>query len=232
VRCIFVVMPNRTDRFSPRLVALAFLFPLVGCSRAKPPAPTSATPAASSSGPVAQAPSQQAIDASTAPLPAERPAAKPPTEGSPAAKPAAAKPPTEGPPAVTSATPTRPAPHVSVSPWTKPQDCSVYDTSPDYRGLSAQDRAHGRLTCETKEEFRAFVATRQACKAASDCGIVSGSCPFDCYVPIAKASEREVRAKLDALAARLDKAGNRCMYGCVGPPEVECVDGRCNAGHR
>jgi hypothetical protein len=129
-------------------------------------------------------------------------------------------------------TPPRSAPHARASLWTKPQDCRVYDTSPDYRALSAEDRAHGRLTCETKEEFRAFVATRQACKSASDCAIVSGSCPFDCYVPIAKAGEREVRAKLDALSARLDKAGNRCMYGCISSPEVECVDGRCDTGNR
>jgi hypothetical protein len=126
----------------------------------------------------------------------------------------------------------QPAPQASAALVSKPQDCSAYDTSPDYRGLSAEDRAHGRVTCEAKKEFRAFVASRRACKAANDCAIVSGSCPFDCYVPIAKAGEPDVRAKLASLGARLDKAGNRCTYGCMGSPEVACVNGRCDIGTR
>jgi hypothetical protein len=81
-----------------------------------------------------------------------------------------------------------------------------------------------------KQEFRAFVASRQSCSAPTDCSIVSGSCPFDCYIPVAKASLAAVNAKLETLGARLDKAGDRCVYRCVSPPEPTCVNGRCAAG--
>jgi hypothetical protein len=220
---MFVVMPNSPNRFSQRILALAFLFSVLGCSRATSPVPTAATSAASGAANATRAPGEKTTDGWRGSA-----TAKPP-----AAIPASAAPSIVAPPVVASAPPpAHPAPNLRANLWTKPQDCSAYDTSPDYRGLSAEDRAHGRLTCETKEEFRVFVATRQACKAASDCALVSGSCPFDCYVPIAKASEHEVRAKLDALAARLDKAGNRCMYGCISSPGVECVDGRCDTGNR
>ena len=88
------------------------------------------------------------------------------------------------------------------------------------------------LASQAKEEFRAFVASRQSCSASTDCSIISGSCPFDCYVPAAKASAAAVSAKLAALGERLDKAGNRCVYRCMSPPVPACVSGRCAAGER
>lgn len=220
---------NRANPSRTRLFALVFVIAAFGCSRASPPAPTTVTSAASSPTSAPHAPGKRAAQGSTAPEAADPPQALPPTappaSASPAATARAGSAPTPPPSAA-------PASQARASLWTKPQNCSVYDTSPDYRGLSAQDRAHGRLTCETKEEFRAFVASHQACKADSDCAIMSGSCPFGCYVPTAKGGEREVRAKLDSLGARLDKAGNRCTYNCLGSPEVACVDGRCDAGNR
>jgi hypothetical protein len=114
----------------------------------------------------------------------------------------------------------------------KAHDCSRYETAPEYRDLSADDRARSRATCEAKEEFRSFVAARQSCSSAAECTIVSGSCPFDCYVPVRANVRAEVTAKLETLGARLDKAGNRCVYRCVGPPVAACDAGRCVAGPR
>jgi hypothetical protein len=80
-----------------------------------------------------------------------------------------------------------------------------------------------------KEEFVAFVASRQACASASECTIVPGSCPFGCFIPAASASAAEVTAKLTALGERLEKIGNRCVYRCMAPPTARCVEHRCSA---
>jgi len=205
------------------MLALVVHCAVLGCSRANPPVPTAAASAGSPRASALLTPESSPAVGSVATLDAKPPAPMPST-----AVPEAVRPPA----AASASAPPPLAPPARADVGTKPQDCSAYDTSPDYRGLSAQDRAQGRLTCETRAEFRAFVASRRACKASSDCALISGSCPFDCYVPIAKTEEREVRAKLDSLAARLDKAGSRCVYSCIGPPEVECVNGSCGSGNR
>jgi len=72
------------------------------------------------------------------------------------------------------------------------------------------------------------VAEHQSCGAASDCAIVSGACPFGCYIPAAKSSAEQVKAKLSELGERLEKAGARCVYRCMSPPAPACVAGRCS----
>jgi hypothetical protein len=109
------------------------------------------------------------------------------------------------------------------------EDCARLEASAEYSELSAEERARSLATCQAKQEFRAFVAARQSCSAERRCEIVPGSCPFGCFVPVAQAAAAEVAAKLDALGARLDKAGNRCVYRCMSPPAAACVDGRCSA---
>ena len=91
-----------------------------------------------------------------------------------------------------------------------------------------ENGSHQRHSCEAKQEFRAFVAEHQSCSTANDCSIVSGACPFGCFVPAAKASASQVSAKLSELGERLDKAGARCVYRCMAPPAPACVDGRCS----
>jgi hypothetical protein len=104
-----------------------------------------------------------------------------------------------------------------------PTDCSKQEGSADPRA---------RATCEAKEEFRAFVSSHQSCSSAADCTIVTGSCPFGCFVPVTKASREETLAKLGSLGERLDKAGHRCVYRCMSPPTEACVQGRCSAAPR
>jgi hypothetical protein len=88
------------------------------------------------------------------------------------------------------------------------------------------------VSCEAKQELAAFVATRQACTTARDCSIVTGACPFDCYVPAATASVSEVNQKLTELGDRLRRAGQRCVYRCMNEPPAACVQGRCTTGAR
>ena len=180
------------------------------CSRASSPVPASESA-------VRPSPSAAAMDARPEPIaPASTPVSVPAEPASPPSASAAVASP--------SSTPSNPK--------TKAEDCSRYDSAPEHRNLSAEDRARSRTTCEAKEEFRAFVAARQTCSSAGECTSVAGACPFGCFVPVARSAASEVTSKLDALGARLDKAGNRCVYRCMGAPSAACVDGRCAAGPR
>lgn len=179
---------------------------LVGCTRSSAPAPT---PTSTS---VAQTPPSVSLagptpgtmpTSSSAPLPSgEPPLGSAPAESvaAPASSPRAA------------------------------DDCARLEASAAYRDLPAEARARSLATCRAKEEFRAFVAARQSCSSATQCTIVVGSCPFGCFVPVAKTSSADVVAKLETLGADLDKAGNRCVYRCMSPPAGACVAGRCSAG--
>lgn len=153
----------------------------------------------------------------------------------PALSAAAAPPPTPAismetppsqPPVAATLTPSTGGPAPSSQPAA--EDCSKFETSPESHDLSAEARARSLATCQAKEEFRLFVGTRQGCSSAAECTVVPGSCPFGCFVPAAKASASEVAAKLEALGARLAKAGNRCVYRCMSPPAATCTDGRCS----
>jgi hypothetical protein len=88
------------------------------------------------------------------------------------------------------------------------------------------------VSCEAKQEFAAFVATRQSCSTSRDCSIVTGACPFDCYVPAATADVPAVTQKLGELGDRLRRAGQRCVYRCMNQPAAACVDGRCATAAR
>jgi hypothetical protein len=208
---------------SGRPVVVALLF--CACSRASSPAPASES---------ARGPSPS-VGAADTPPPITTTAVSAESPGSPPSALAASATPAPSPSAATvpsASAASTPGASRAPNPWTRADDCSRYESAPEYRGLSPEDRARSRATCETKEEFRAFVATRQACSSASECTIVSGSCPFGCFVPVAKRSSTEVTAKLQALGARLDKAGDRCVYRCMGPPSDACEDGRCVSGPR
>jgi hypothetical protein len=196
------------------LAAAPLALLLGACSRTSSPA-TDATVAPVQSAPAPSPTSVQSVAPSTAPVQSAAPAASTAPVQSVAPVTSSGPPASSGKPAGSAA---------------KAEDCSRIEQAPEYRNLPAEDRARARLTCETKEEFRAFVAGRQSCAAASDCAIVSGSCPFGCYVPVRKGAASEVTAKLEELGGRLDKAGHRCVYRCMGPPAPACVDQRCASG--
>ncbi|HYP89239.1 MAG TPA: hypothetical protein VEQ59_13825 [Polyangiaceae bacterium] len=110
-----------------------------------------------------------------------------------------------------------------------PPASSTASTPPSDDCAALESGSHQRLSCEAKQEFRAFIADHQSCGAANDCSIIAGACPFGCFVPVAKAKASQVSAKLSELGERLDKAGARCVYRCMAPPAPACVDGRCSS---
>jgi hypothetical protein len=205
---------HHTANLSTLLGVAAAIPVFCGCARVNPPAPV-----ADGSAPLAQS--------SALPAPASAAAAPTAAQAAPSAAQAA-------PSATSAATAEAPASArpAATSPRATSEDCSRFETAPEFSSLPAEDRARSRMTCETKEEFRAFVATRQTCAAASDCTNVSGACPFGCYIPVAKASAADVQSKLEKLGKRLDEAGHRCVYRCMGPPSEACVEGRCATGAR
>jgi len=82
---------------------------------------------------------------------------------------------------------------------------------------------------ELKAELQAFLTTRQACAAPSDCTNLSGSCPFGCTIPVAKGAEADAKKKLAELVQRQEQQGSRCVYRCAAPEPPACVSGRCTA---
>jgi hypothetical protein len=175
-----------------------------GCARASSSGPSSeaAAPPAPSMAPDSAAPPARAASSSGPPLPAAplRSASAPPPSPPPASR------------------------------WATAEDCSRLESGSGSGDGRSEQRARSLLTCKTKEELRSFVASRQACESSDQCVVVAGSCPFGCYVPVARVSAAEVSAKLQALGARLDEAGQRCVYRCMSPPSAACVGGRCSTG--
>jgi hypothetical protein len=111
--------------------------------------------------------------------------------------------------------------------WTTPVDCAARDAAREKSALTPEDRQRDRFNCELSEELRAFVAARQACQSAADCGNVTGSCPFGCAIPVAQRAATEVTQKLATLVERQEKQGTRCAYRCAAPETPACIDGRC-----
>ncbi len=206
--------PIRFTRPGWALLLVAASAPaLVDCSRVSTPVPAPASDAAPVPAPASDSPpAPPASDTASAPPASDAASAQPPSAPSPVK-------PSPAPTASTSATPPSSA--------IKPSDCARHDDTP---GVSPEDRARSRAACEAKEEMRAFVAARQSCSSASECTNLGGSCPFGCFIPVSKRSAPEVTAKLDELGSRLDKAGNRCAYRCMGAPAPACVAGRCTTG--
>ena len=171
-----------------------------------------------------------AADVTTKPVPAVAPA----VGGSQSATPVASDPalPPAPAPSATSVSHPSGAPSSAGTPPSLDGDCSRLDQSPEYRSLPPEARTRSRVSCEAKQEFAAFVATRQTCTTARDCSIVTGACPFDCYVPTATAAVSEVNQKLTELGDRLRRAGQRCVYRCMNEPPPACVAGRCTTGAR
>jgi hypothetical protein len=201
----------RFTRLDVTLLLVAASAPaLVDCSRVSTPEPAAVSDAAPAP-PASEAASVPSAPETTPPPPASDAASAAPPSDPPTAKPSSAP--------TASATPP--------SSGTKPSDCARRDDTP---GLSDEDRARSRATCEAKEEMRAFVAARQSCASASECTNLGGSCPFGCFLPVSKRAAPEVSAKLEELGARLDKAGHRCVYRCMGAPAPACVAGRCTTG--
>jgi hypothetical protein len=202
-RIVGLAHPRARERAATRPILLASLALIGACGRISSPPPASD----------ALHPVEGAPTAAPLPIASANPAPMPQQSALPSSR---------GPAAPA-------APSASAAP-AAPSACDELESSPQHRELPPDARARSSTSCEAKENLAAFVATRKSCSSDADCTIVPGSCPFGCFIPVAKAAATEVRAKLTALGERLDKAGNRCVYRCMSPPAARCVEHRCRAG--
>jgi hypothetical protein len=149
-------------------------------------------------------------------------ASTPPPSAEPVAEPGPSEP---APPVSAEPAPAEPAP-AEPSPAPAPAASASGAAATPGECASAKDERQ-RLTCETKAELASFVAAHQSCKSAAECTVVTGTCPFGCYVAVTKAAEAETVKTLSALGDRLEKAGHKCVYRCMNPPSATCDAGRC-----
>ena len=77
------------------------------------------------------------------------------------------------------------------------------------------------------EQFREYVATANQCQAASECVLVVPGCPLGCFVAVRSERKADVEAKARELIAHYMKDGASCIYECLAPGPVECVQSRC-----
>src|SRR5688572_19765704 len=119
-------------------------------------------------------PAAFAVSALLAALGCSRASAPVPAAGTSAASATALATP-EPPPAIPAPSETPPAPAAAPPPSASAAS-GMPATPPAKPGPAATDDG-AATTAAAKEEFRAFVASRQACSAAGDCSIVHGSCP-------------------------------------------------------
>ncbi|MCC6645651.1 MAG: hypothetical protein IT374_08790 [Polyangiaceae bacterium] len=94
--------------------------------------------------------------------------------------------------------------------------------------LAAACGAGPRTEAELKADLDAFVATRRACAADTDCVLASTSCPLGCGVAVSRAEQRAVEEKARELVAEYESRGRSCAYECV-PVEARCQSGLCAA---
>jgi hypothetical protein len=80
---------------------------------------------------------------------------------------------------------------------------------------------------DIQSDFRSYVTSRNQCKVADDCVLVSPGCPLGCSVPVARDHKAAVEAKAHELIKSYERGGRACAYACVpqGPPI--CSAGRC-----
>lgn len=80
---------------------------------------------------------------------------------------------------------------------------------------------------DVKREFSEEVARSNACEQASDCVSVSPGCPLGCYVAVNVAHRERVERKARELIEGYESWGRQCAYECIEPPEITCVDHKC-----
>jgi hypothetical protein len=75
--------------------------------------------------------------------------------------------------------------------------------------------------CASKEEVvRDRLAAANYCQMDTDCVVVPGVCPFDCYV-------LTHRSESGAIAQLMNDYPTTCMYSCIEQPPFSCIAGRC-----
>jgi len=80
---------------------------------------------------------------------------------------------------------------------------------------------------EIRREFDDYVDGANACSAASECGRAGAGCPLGCDVAVRADRVASVERKARELIEDYTSGGEGCVYSCLAPGALECVDGRC-----
>src|SRR6187431_1957547 len=65
------------------------------------------------------------------------------------------------------------------------------------------------------EQFQAFVAERNTCRASSECVLAGGGCPLGCGAGVRAEHADEVDRKAQEPIAEHDKQDGACKYKCA-----------------
>lgn len=68
--------------------------------------------------------------------------------------------------------------------------------------------------------MRQALAEANYCETTDDCAMITGVCPFDCYVLMNKAQSGAIMAKLSTYETN-------CTYSCMRAPAYECTEKKC-----
>lgn len=71
-----------------------------------------------------------------------------------------------------------------------------------------------------EEAMRQALADANFCEEESDCALLTGVCPFDCWVMVNESQS-------GAIAAQLAAYETDCTYSCMPAPDYECRAGKC-----
>lgn len=58
------------------------------------------------------------------------------------------------------------------------------------------------------------------CETNADCKVITGQCPFGCYIPVNVAEGDRIEVMVDAYESD-------CAYSCLEYKGVDCVDRQC-----
>jgi hypothetical protein len=82
---------------------------------------------------------------------------------------------------------------------------------------------------EVRDEFAAFVATRNHCDSQDDCVLVETGCPLPCHAAVNGHYRNEVEAKARELIEEWNDGTRSCDYLCPSAVAVCSGTGRCEA---
>jgi hypothetical protein len=81
-----------------------------------------------------------------------------------------------------------------------------------------------------QDRFGAYVEGANRCDDAIECTVAPVRCPLGCYVAVRRDRADDVRREAETLLAAHNDGGATCVYQCIPPGAVMCVEHRCALG--
>lgn len=64
------------------------------------------------------------------------------------------------------------------------------------------------------------IAKANYCQSNADCKVVTGQCPFGCYIPVNNTQGDRIEGLVNAYQSS-------CTYSCLEYKGIDCVDNKC-----